>query len=913
MCFLSRLRGAVFVMLFAILLSPASARGETTFCSQYARTAVKQNQLNQQLQCGFSGLRWSNDRVGQMRWCLTVRTAVAENETRARRIALEQCLARQQLETRNVAPPKSPGRKSASASSRLNKKSKQQKYPDVQRLVAAKAVSTSLADLPSKDLNGFFKKVRVQVFPFALSNSARWLAQGSHKNNDSSLKLWDLQQGRLLYLLGEAGGKAYIRLAFSPDEDLLVAGDNDTTDIWDWRNARLLFRIKGYYLPLSAQLFDAENKLYLIHKDKNKVVRFDPDTAKQEKQWLFGIANEGITEFSVNKRGDFAFVTHSFDKAYLKIFGKLENRIIFQKEISSNNGFYSENIQIAPGNRHLFFTDSEHLIFKQSADSKETFIFDFNTKQLSPSLNKPAFFEQYNFCLQDIGGYKWNNRVDLKCQLKNQRAKNNLVVSSYRVDNQKTFTHLGSFHQLNDKNGHLLAYFGADSGGRWYWLDAMHGKLKNAAALWSDLPDPNRQPAVYHFPAQFVHLKENQKIARQYAFPKTDIQRLEVFLGSNRKIKYTPTIKPVYGNSALSHNGRWLVIGGQDGDGIAHLDLWDVTRGNYLKSFQSKIAWTNTALAFSPDDHYLLVYYGSTRGHYAPCIECQAVVDIWDLGDIKHPRYKFSIPLLDRNNQPSEPVILANGDMYLNIDNRVIQHWNIQQERLIDTFHTAGEKQEIFAVTANGDDLLALSIKKKTRNKEGFLSSATSWIEIWRISDHTLLKKINIMQKPVEGGLEFNAIFVSAGEIAVSTRHNDIMIWDALTAKKLKTLVPGKDFGFTYGLSSERNGILISSGDFLQRWDIKTGQLLITLNACQPDMPGLPTQRYTQLKQYHGYGSARVANGKVLSTYACPQGGRGRIWNMQTGESKALFGKNRKGEWFWLNDQEILKSTVAPP
>jgi len=881
----------------------------STYCAQYAQTAVDQYQQNQQRQCGFEGSRWSNDKEGQMQWCMAVSVEITARENQARQRALASCSVRQ----------KRPD--TISKALRI----KPFKSSTVQQLFPQKVVNTNMQKLGLKDLNAFLKKTRVPTYNFTLSHSGRWLAQGGDSTNDSTLKLWDLQQGKLLFILGEEKGRDYSRLVFSPDEKYLIAGNDETTDIWDWKKARLLFRLKDYFLPsFQNQVFDGNQKLYLFNEDRKSVSRFDLPNGLQEGKWTFAEHFASIRYFAVSNKGDIAVTVLKPKDVVLKVHNTQSNRLIYSESIP----LYSIYNKVGnyPSGKLLGFIDNENIAFyhlRSLGDQAFISRLDLKTK----AIETMRLADNSALRIEDIDPHKieakiaeklcpssthqlgWKDINDVHCELKKQEIQNNHIVSSYEIKQKGRY--LDRSLMLHDSKGNILAYFGADSNARWFWLDAQSGKLKNSGALWSDASNPNRKPNIYHFPTHTVPLKLNQKTTRQYPFPKADIHRLEVFMGADNTIKYKPTIKPSFGNYALSHNGRWLVVGSLSGEGISSFALWDLEKNTYVKSFQSKIAWSHSSLAFSPDDRYLVIFYGSTSGHYAPCMECSSVIDIWDL---KTSQYKFSIPLLDRNNYTTDPVIFNNGDMYLNINNKVVQRWNIKRERFMDVFRTTTKYEEVFSMIGNGGDLLAISVEEVRRNPDDSLKSSKSWIEVWSISKQKIIQKINIMNKHVQGGLDFNTVFVSESKIAVATRLNDIIIWDALSGNKLKTLIPTKkEFGFTYQLSSEGNGILISSAKFVQRWDISTGALLKTINACQPDMPGLPVKRYAQLKEYHGSGSAKVAAGKVVSAYSCPQGGRSKVWDMRTGESKALFGKDYKGEWFWLNDQEELKSTLPPP
>lgn len=63
-------------------------------CSAYVDKSLQQNQLNKQYDCGFTGLRWNDERAGQYQWCLTVRQQISYAEQDARQTLLEQCFSR---------------------------------------------------------------------------------------------------------------------------------------------------------------------------------------------------------------------------------------------------------------------------------------------------------------------------------------------------------------------------------------------------------------------------------------------------------------------------------------------------------------------------------------------------------------------------------------------------------------------------------------------------------------------------------------------------------------------------------------------------------------------------------------------------------------------------------------------------
>jgi hypothetical protein len=86
-----KISGLCASLAFAALLavSPAGAqdRGD---CEDYAREAVDLARRAEQLNCGFEGPRWSDNRGGHLTWCL-IAPRLARGENDARRDQLAQC------------------------------------------------------------------------------------------------------------------------------------------------------------------------------------------------------------------------------------------------------------------------------------------------------------------------------------------------------------------------------------------------------------------------------------------------------------------------------------------------------------------------------------------------------------------------------------------------------------------------------------------------------------------------------------------------------------------------------------------------------------------------------------------------------------------------------------------------------
>jgi hypothetical protein len=81
--------GACIGFAAAMAVSPVTAQGRAD-CEDYAREAVDLSHRAEQLNCGFEGPRWSDNRGGHFTWCL-ISPRAAQEENEARRDQLAQC------------------------------------------------------------------------------------------------------------------------------------------------------------------------------------------------------------------------------------------------------------------------------------------------------------------------------------------------------------------------------------------------------------------------------------------------------------------------------------------------------------------------------------------------------------------------------------------------------------------------------------------------------------------------------------------------------------------------------------------------------------------------------------------------------------------------------------------------------
>lgn len=78
-----------------VAILPARATQDSTGyeCRQYAKKAIQQYGENLDRRCNYDGPRWNGNYDTHYQWCLGVRARNVDAETRARKDALNSCLA----------------------------------------------------------------------------------------------------------------------------------------------------------------------------------------------------------------------------------------------------------------------------------------------------------------------------------------------------------------------------------------------------------------------------------------------------------------------------------------------------------------------------------------------------------------------------------------------------------------------------------------------------------------------------------------------------------------------------------------------------------------------------------------------------------------------------------------------------
>ena len=82
---------AAFAAVGTVVVAGASPVHAQANCEWYARTALRQQQINEERKCGFKGEAWHSDLKAHLNWCASVSPDAWKDQAKTRDQQLAQC------------------------------------------------------------------------------------------------------------------------------------------------------------------------------------------------------------------------------------------------------------------------------------------------------------------------------------------------------------------------------------------------------------------------------------------------------------------------------------------------------------------------------------------------------------------------------------------------------------------------------------------------------------------------------------------------------------------------------------------------------------------------------------------------------------------------------------------------------
>jgi len=245
---------------------------------------------------------------------------------------------------------------------------------------------------------------------------------------------------------------------------------------------------------------------------------------------------------------------------------------------------------------------------------------------------------------------------------------------------------------------------------------------------------------------------------------------------------------------AISPDGKYALSSSKS------MKLWDITTGREIRTFEGH-SRPITSVAFSPSSK--LALSGSLDN----------TLKLWDITTGKN------LKTFSGHTDVVESVAYSHDGAYALSGSKDgnVKLWDITSGKEVRTFNdninSDTRLTSVTSITLSYDDQYALSADRG------------GYIKLWDLASGDMISSIRTRTRVYSVALSHD------GNMAFTGGSKDLMIWDMISGKKIRTLT-----GHSRGITSivlSLDGLSIISGSYdetIKIWDITTGKLIRTIN-----------------------------------------------------------------------------------
>jgi len=608
----------------------------------------------------------------------------------------------------------------------------------------------------------------------------------------SNIQIWNVETGKEIIKLREQFIFLHYdirNILFSPDDKYLsFIQKNETIALWSTENWKKIREFKIKNIPIKTLTFSQDKKYLLgvclnyFDKEKKKVQKgilriWDIESGDKVKDIKIDINRNRCDSlsFSLNKK---------YLIGYIDSFGKNKKGILQIWNIE--NGKKVKEVKIDEKNiriNSLVSSTNKYLIIK--SDNKTIKLWDLKNWKLMKIFKEDRHISSVQF------------------------SPNEKYIALLRSDNSiKLWDIVSGNIQTFKENSKQIGFLTRDSGRVGSLLFTpdgnyiISGSWNNSLKIW----DINKKKSIATFQGNRIN---QTKVTDKYIISHFVKDLILKDIKTGKEIQRMKGHKHSIYGIGVSPNKKYIVSFDFEGFGKSGeltnvtLKLWDIERGEEIKSFQNYYFGQENPFTF--DGKYLITrkVKESNRPIFFD-IEREREVELFDIKNI--------IPLAFSLN--NKYFAIADKDKKITL-------WDIKTKKKVKIF--SGYSNNIESIRLSLDSkymIILLKVKSK-------YYSSKKIIEIWDIGSGKNIQTIFLQKKD---STQISAISSNSEYFISTNSFYDIKLWDIKSGKQIKVFKGHNDTILYTEFINDNKQILSASWDgTIKIWDIKTGKELVTM------------------------------------------------------------------------------------